>query len=336
MESRERLELIRKKLADFKLKNILVPIEPSTQEKVMLNSVSEYWTDHTVHDDWFISAEESMSWREEIWDRYPYYREFTDMDRSHSGEVLLDYGCGPGNDLVWYTQKTNPAKIIGVDVSRTALENAQFRMALHGVDKEHCRLIQIEESKSQIPLEDESVDFISCLGVLMHTSYPDKILKEFYRVLRTGNEIDSKNNVCIMVYNRESTWYHLYAAYYLRYVDSTNIGCSLEEAQKMEVDDIFRKSTDGIECPLACCWSPDRFVRMCMDAGFQKVEYQGGYPNNMEPAIAREHIADALNDERLEEEHKMFLRGVTFDKDGYPHSRESLNCCLGGVFRLWK
>lgn len=336
MENKDRKAMISEKLADFILKDILVPIEQSIPGGGILNSVSAYWTGHTVHDDWFTSAEESMSCREQIWDNYPYYREFTDMDRSHNGEVLLDYGCGPGSDLVWYTQKTNPAKIIGVDVSRSALENAQFRMALHGVDKAHCRLIQIEESKPQIPLEDESVDFISCLGVLMHTSYPDEILKEFCRVLKTGNGTDSKNNACIMVYNRESTWYHLYVAYYLRYVDSTNIGCSLDEAQKMEVDEIFRKSTDGIECPLARCWPPEGFVRMCKNAGFHKVEYQGGYPNKMELSIVRKYIADALTDERLEEEHKIFLRGVTFDTYGNPHSKGAKQCCLGGVYRLWK
>lgn len=68
----------------------------------------------------------------------------------------------------------NPKKIIGIDVSRSALENSQFRMALHGVDKNRCRLIQIDETKPSIPLEDKSVDFVSYQRVLMHTFFPQK------------------------------------------------------------------------------------------------------------------------------------------------------------------
>lgn len=336
-ESIDRVKIITEKLEDFKSKNILIPIESDARICVgTLNDVSEYWTGHTVHDDWFISADESMEWREEIWNLYPYYRQYTDMDRSHHDEIILDYGCGPGNDLVWYTQKTDLARIIGMDVSRSALENAQFRMALHGVDRKKCRLICVEESKAMIPLADESVDYVSCLGVLMHTSHPKEILKEFHRILKTRGGRSRKNDACIMVYNRESTWYHLYAAYYLKYVDSSNIGCSLEDAQKMEVDEVFRKSTDGTECPIARCWSPEYFGKMCKDAGFSRVEYQGGYPNNMEPSIARKYIEEALKDDRLEEEHKVFLRDVTFDSNGYPHDKNSLCCCLGGVYRLWK
>ena len=330
IDQQRRNYIISKKLEDFKSKKLLIPIESYAKSS---NDVSEYWTGHTVHDDWFISEEESLSYRESIWDMYPYYRKFADMDRRHDGETLLDYGCGPGNDLTWYTQKTNPRMIIGIDVSRTVLENAQFRMALHGVSKEQCRLVQISETEAKIPLNDGQVDFISCQGVLMHTSYPDKILKEFHRVLNTGKD---NNNACIMVYNRESIWYHLYAAYYLKYVNPMLIKCTLDETRTMDVDEIFRRSTDGSGCPLAWCWSPEVFMKMCKEAGFSKVEYQGGYANTLEPELAKKYIAEALEDERLEEEHKVFLREVRFDENGFPINGESVSCCIGGVYRLWK
>lgn len=322
--------IISKKLQDFKDKELLIPIESFVKST---DGVSEYWTGHTVRDDWFVSADESWKYRNEIWDRYPYYREFADMDRRHDGEVLLDYGCGPGNDLIWYTQSTNPQKIIGIDVSRTALENAQFRLALHGIEKERCRLVQIDETEAKIPLKDEEVDFISCQGVLMHTSHPEKILKEFYRVLKIGK---GDNEACIMVYNRESIWYHLYAAWYLRYINPAPIKCRLNKTRTMEVAEIFRRSTDGAKCPLARSWSPAEFMRMCREAGFSRVEYQGGYANTLEPELAKKYIAEALEDERLEGEHKDFLRGVRFDENGLPINRDSVSCCLGGVYRLWK
>lgn len=333
IEKIRREHIICARLKDFKKDDVLIPIETHVDS---LDAVSEYWTGHTVHDDWFTSAEESLKYREWVFSVYPYYREFADMDRKHDGETILDYGCGPGNDLTWYTQKANPDRIIGIDVSRTALENAQFRMALHGVKKDRCRLILIDEATPIIPLDDESVDFVSCQGVLMHTSFPEKILKEFCRVLKAGS-CDSQNNACIMVYNRESIWYHLYAAYYLRYVNPSPLQKdSLDDVQKMELADIFRQSTDGVGCPQARCWEPEIFKRMCMDAGFKEVKYMGGYPNNLEPGMAKDYLIEALKDDRLDEEHKAFLRKVQLDKNGYPIDDEGRSCCVGGVYRLWK
>lgn len=240
-------------------KGTLIPIESFASGST---EISNYWTEHTVRYGYFVSAKESFNDRKSIFKMYPKYREFADMDRRHDGEVILDYGCGPGNDLTWYTQMTNPQLIIGMDVSMTSLLRAQFRMALHGVLKEKCRLFLLDEASGQVPLEDESVDFVSCQGVLMHTSNPESILREFYRVLRKG-----ENNLCsatIMVYNKESIWWHLYAAYYLRFVDCSALSpYSKEQVACMPLEEIFRRSTDGPECPMARCYEPEEFVKMC-------------------------------------------------------------------------
>ncbi len=332
VRSVNRKRIIRKKFRGFLKNGDLIPIESFSEKN---NEVSGYWTRHTVRYDGFISANESMEYRENIWKMYPYYQEFADMRRNHMDEVILDYGCGPGNDLVWFTQMTSPKKIIGMDVSDTSLKNSQFRMALHGVDKEKCRLIKVDEAIPIIPIEDTSVDFVSCQGVLMHTSYPEVILKEFCRVLRPSEKM---NNCCIMVYNKESIWYHLYAAYFLRFVDSRPINLSLEIAEKLDVDDIFRRSTDGVDCPLARCWSSEEFIDMAKKAGFKRIEYMGGYTNMLEPQMARDYLMQALDEPRLESEHKKFLRTVFYDKNGYPvrnANARTEQCSIGGVYRLW-
>lgn len=184
--------VILRKLRRFRDKGVLIPIEVMTQNS---NIISEYWTGYTVHDDCFLSSKERLDYRNKIWDMYPGYREFADMDRLHGKDTILDYGCGLGNDLTWYTQMTNPDYIIGSDISRAVLENAQFRMALHDVSKEKCRLIQLDDSEPVIPLENESIDYISCQGVLMHTSYPRELLGEFWRLLKKSD----KSCACIMV-----------------------------------------------------------------------------------------------------------------------------------------
>lgn len=312
----------------FKKNNALVEITGLVEEK---NVISSYWSMHTVHDDWFVSAEESYEYCLERFNMYPKFREFSQMDRDHSDDFILDYGCGPGNDMVWLILNCKAKHVIGMDVSETALRNTQFRLALHNIRSSNAELIQIGETTDRIPLEDNSIDFVNCQGVLMHTSNPVKIIEEFYRVLNKekGNEQSCAN---IMVYNKDSIWYHLYAAYYLRYVDNVflaNLG--KDRINEMTVDDIFECSTDGINCPRAVCWSEKEFISILQKAGFGRIEYKGGYPNSLEPAIAQEYMEQAIADSRLEEVHKEFLRNVSFDEEGYPVHNGKL-CCVGGVY----
>lgn len=200
-----------------------------------------------------------------------------------------------------------------------------------GGDSNKARLIHISEQKSKIPLEDGSVDFINCQGVLHHTSSPQDILKEFYRVLNK-DEDKERMAASIMVYNKESIWWHLYAAYYLRYVNDSLLSELPDEVKKnMSLEEIFRRSTDGVMCAKSECYNPDEFIKMCKNAGFSKIIYKGGYPDDFESGIARKYIDAALHDDRLEEEHKQFLKRVEFDQDGYPLYRGK-HCCLGGVY----
>ena len=99
----------------------------------MTTAVDRYWTGHTVRAARFTSAarvERYLEWR---FDQYPLFREFSGLWGDHDGEIVLDYGCGPGNDLIGFTIHTGARRLIGLDVSPTALELARERLALHGV-----------------------------------------------------------------------------------------------------------------------------------------------------------------------------------------------------------
>ena len=109
-----------------------------------------YWTDHNVtsHKS-FGSARESLDyfhWRN---DQYIDYIELLPVT-GHDGEVIVDFGCGPGHDLVGFHAYSKPKRVYGIDVSSSSLAQARQRLALHDFAVD---LLEIYEADGFIPLE---------------------------------------------------------------------------------------------------------------------------------------------------------------------------------------
>jgi ubiquinone/menaquinone biosynthesis C-methylase UbiE len=283
-------------------------------------AVDRYWTGHTVRAERFrtpAASERSLEWR---FDQYPLFREFSGLWGERDGEVVLDYGCGPGNDLTGFALYTGARKVIGIDVSETALERAAQRLALHGIAEDRVELIRAGDAEPEIPLDDRSVDHVNCQGVLHHTTDPAAILNELARVLRPGG------TGCIMVYNQRSVWFHLYTAYERMIVEDAFPG--------LEVHQAFARNTDGPDCPISRSYPPEDFTAMCREAGF-RTDYVGGYLSVRELQSLRDSFASAISDHRLADEHRSFLRELRLDVRGLP-MHGSHHAGIGGTYRLLK
>lgn len=263
------------------------------------NSSAKFWTDYNVTQHHkFSSIEDSlsyMSWRNDI---YPGYIERLPV-AGHDGKVVLDYGCGPGHDLVGFGHCSKPAKLIGMEVSPTSLEQARSRLAMHQIDAE---LILIDEQNPRLPLEDASVDYIHSSGVLHHIADPLPVLREFRRILRPGGEVR------VMVYNEDSLFVHLHAAYVIQIEEGRYADMSLAEA--------FRHLTDGENCPISRYYSPASWSELASPAGFE-VEHIGNGISMYEISLAP-HRYIAIQDRRLAAEHRQFLLDIRLDDRGYP------------------
>jgi hypothetical protein len=109
-------------------------------------------------------------------------------------------------------------------------------------------------------------------------------------------------------------------------VDGTLAGLDTAEA--------FRRNTDGPECPISVAYRGDEFVSLCEHAGFE-ASFLGGYLSRHELKRLRESWATAIVDDRLDEEHRAFLRQLTYDIDGRPMYR-GFHAGIGGAYRLAK
>jgi SAM-dependent methyltransferase len=283
-------------------------------------SVDSYWNDHTVSARQFLSARESERELQKRNAAYPLFTLLMDLYGDHAGETVLDYGCGPGNDVAGFLLWSNARKVIGIDVSDKALERARHRLALHRVDIKRVELIRITDSTGKIPLPDASVDWLHCGGVLHHTSHPQEIVAEFHRVMKPGAQGR------LMLYNRDSVWYHLWIAYAQLIVNNAYPGLSVDEA--------FTKSTDGPDCPVSDAWAPQRVLDL-VSASKLDGTFRGGYLNTIELDWLSEYGDGARADDRLGPEHRKFVSELTFDANGYPmwHGKYA---GIGGVYTISK
>lgn len=264
-------------------------------------SVSEYWNRHNVTNHRsFASADESLQyfhWRNSQYANYLALMPVAGFD----GKRVLDYGCGPGHDLVGFGVYSRASRLAGVDVSASSVGEARARVALHGIDAAIERI----EPAQRLPFEDGSFDHVHSSGVLHHVDDLAFALREIRRVLRPGGTMN------VMVYNYDSVWTHLWVAYHRTIVQGRYAGLPLREQ--------FARSTDGDDCPIARCYRPPEFIAVANAAGFEAV-FAGAAVSMHELSLLPSRFA-AIMDLRLPEESRRFLESLEFDRQMLPLSR---------------
>ncbi len=284
--------------------------------KVKSKLSAKYWTSHnvTVHKKFKIKLEsiEYFNWRNI---QYPGYINFLPVT-GFDGKSVIDFGCGPGHDLVGFSEFSNPSRLMGVDVSSTSLAEANQRLKLHGKAVE---LVKIEPERVHLPIEDNSIDYIHCSGVLMHVKSPVQVLSEFFRVLKDDGFIR------LMVYNHDSIWLHLYVAHVLKTTDSRYNDLSIEEA--------FARSTDGFDCPISGKWTPEEMRDLALEAGFS-CNHLGNAVSLFELSLLPQRFAPLMNPD-FPIEHRNFLASLTFDQQGIPYFHGNV-AGIDGCYELRK
>jgi ubiquinone/menaquinone biosynthesis C-methylase UbiE len=167
------------------------------------------------------------------------------------------------------------------------------------------RLLQIDNGAPKLPFGDASFDYIHCDGVIHHTPNPEEILAEFVRLLSHGGEAR------IYAYHYDSIWLHYYVAYQKQIKEGLYRGLSPRQA--------FRHCTDGEECPISNCYKVEEFVQLAEQSGMDGIKFVGAgiVFNEMQWVQNR---FEAIASQELDQEHRQFLRNLTFDKHGLPYS----------------
>jgi ubiquinone/menaquinone biosynthesis C-methylase UbiE len=263
-----------------------------------MNDVEKFWTKHNVTDHKvFKSAADSLEyfhWRNNrslgYIDRMPV--------KGLDGLDVLDFGCGPGNDVVGIMEFSEPNMLVGADISKTSLEEAKTREKLHGFDL--CAFFpQVSDETPKLPWENDFFDYIHCSGVIHHVSYPAEVLAELRRVLRPDGRMR------LMTHNWESVFAHVHVAYVEQVTLRNFRGLSTREA--------LGKLTDTEECPIARAYTETEFIALARSAGF--VARHLGNAITWKEIDLAPRIQEALEDERVDKESREFLERVNYDPD---------------------
>ncbi|WP_431026985.1 class I SAM-dependent methyltransferase [Lysinibacillus sp. LZ02] len=94
---------------------------------------------------------------------------------------ILDVGCGTGQTVA-YLAKTYGAQVTGIDIHPLMVAKAQERMR-----KAHLPVDIMQGSIEQIPLQDQTFDWIISESVLSFVHTP-QALKEVFRLLKNGGQ----------------------------------------------------------------------------------------------------------------------------------------------------
>ncbi len=116
------------------------------------------------------------------------------------GKLVLDAGCGSGrfSEIALGLG----AKLIAIDYS-SAVDAASENLTSKD-------LLIIQGDLANLPIPNQSLDFVYCIGVLQHTKNPERIVAELLRCLKPGGEIT-------LTFYENSSWHvKFYAKYLIR------------------------------------------------------------------------------------------------------------------------
>ena len=264
------------------------------------SSSQKYWNKNIVDSpkNGFSSLEKSLNHLN--WRNTQYINSISLMNyQSFNKKVILDYGCGPGNDLINMNFLAKPKKIFAYDVSKKAINLARKRSDLHNYN---INFILGDETQTKLPLKDDSIDIINSQGVLHHIENLKYVFKEFKRIL------NNKGYIQVMVYNKNSIWFHLHVAYEMK------LKKKLWKNQSLE--NIFKKTTDGFRCPVANCYTSLEFIDLCKENGFNCRLI--GVSTSLLEMSKINLIWEALQNKNLNNESRNFLRKIKFASNGEP------------------
>jgi len=141
-------------------------------------------------------------WRDVEPERFAVYEKIFKYSPAHeqllapagfeNGQVVVDYGCGPGAMAVELARRVGPeGHVHGVDINAQFVVRARERAEQEGVGD---RVTVHRIDSHGIPLEDAIADRVLCKNVLEYVDDPLATLQDIRRVLKPGGKVHATDS----------------------------------------------------------------------------------------------------------------------------------------------
>jgi ubiquinone/menaquinone biosynthesis C-methylase UbiE len=98
------------------------------------------------------------------------------------GDSVLDVGCGPGNFTRAFARACGDGLVIGLDASRTMLDQAVR-------ERNPPNVRYVRGDAAALPFPDATFDAVSCFAALYFIAEPYRAIDEMVRVLAPGGRL---------------------------------------------------------------------------------------------------------------------------------------------------
>jgi len=203
----------------------------------------------------------------------PHVREL--VDAMIRGKVL-DAGCGEGSITRFFAARHPEAEFVGVDISPIGIEMASE-------EKPPNATFQIGELET-LPFDDNAFDLVYSQSAIEHVADLQKVLEEFYRVLKPGGRLIIRvgNAGVRNVRLRKALFNYVFRRNTLQQLEPT---CELREGHETEDR---RENFDSYDIP------SDVLLRMLKKIGFEEIYFTTHVPGRRLEFSLKEIAARAV------------------------------------------
>jgi ubiquinone/menaquinone biosynthesis C-methylase UbiE len=136
---------------------------------------------------WSLSFRDPVVGSYDAHNNWPDYDTFLFKDFDTKGLVALEYGCGPGRNLVKFSNRFE--RIDGVDISDVNIEKAKINLEHNGI---HGSNLYVTSGDNLSMIEDNTYDVVFAVICFQHICSHEirfSILEDIHRVLKPGGKL---------------------------------------------------------------------------------------------------------------------------------------------------